>query len=223
MRRVTEIVWHYSATYEDADIGVKEIDLMHRARGFNGIGYHYVVRLDGTVEVGRAVERVGAHVLNQNSDKIGCVHVGGLRHGFGTDKGFDTRNSAQIASQIKLTRELIARFPTIVKVKGHKDYMATQCPAYDVAAWWESVNGKMAPLPAPVVSTPMLKLGSKGHVVRRLQEALNTRGYSAGIADGIFGQMTLRAVLAFQSAAQILPDGNGKVGPVTWTTLFKEK
>lgn len=225
MRNVTDLVWHYTATFDDDDIGAKEIDAMHKARGWSGIGYHFVIRLDGTVELGRPVEQIGAHVKNQNTGKIGAVTVGGLRRATGGLVGVDTRTKAQIASQIALTRDLLARFPTIRNVRGHRDYMATQCPAYDVATWWASVSGGLTPLTtpvakdAPVVSYPMLSIGAKGDSVRSLQIALNAKGFSAGIEDGVFGQVTDRAVRAFQHHAKIPVDG--KVGPVTWTTLYK--
>lgn len=225
MRNVTDLVWHYTATFDDDDIGAKEIDAMHKARGWSGIGYHFVIRLDGTIETGRPVEQIGAHVKNQNTGKIGAVTVGGLRRSSGGLIGVDTRNPAQIASQIALTHDLLERFPSIVRVRGHRDYMATQCPAYDVASWWAKVSGKPAArvIPvaadAPVVSYDMLKLGSRGDSVKALQTILNTKGFSAGIVDGIFGTTTDRAVRAFQLQSNIPADG--KVGPVTWTTLYK--
>ena len=57
--KVDAIIIHCSATREGQDIGAKEIDAMHRQRGFNGIGYHYVIRLDGTIEKGRNETAIG--------------------------------------------------------------------------------------------------------------------------------------------------------------------
>ena len=56
MRKIDSVIIHCSATKAGMDFSVADIDRWHRAQGMNGIGYHYVVRLDGTVEKGREVE-----------------------------------------------------------------------------------------------------------------------------------------------------------------------
>lgn len=43
------IIIHCSATRAGQDITAADIDCWHRARGFWSIGYHYVIRLDGTM------------------------------------------------------------------------------------------------------------------------------------------------------------------------------
>ena len=50
MRKIDSVIIHCSATKAGMDFSVADIDRWHRARGMNGIGYHYVVRLDGTGE-----------------------------------------------------------------------------------------------------------------------------------------------------------------------------
>ncbi len=62
-----------------------------------------------------------------------------------------------------------------------------------------------------------LILGSRGDVVADLQSTLRTLGFDPGPADGIFGRMTLTAVVAFQSAKGLTVDG--KVGPATKSAL----
>lgn len=66
MRKIDSVIIHCSATKAGMDFSVADIDRWHRAQGMNGIGYHYVVRLDGTVEKGREVEVAGAHCLGWN-------------------------------------------------------------------------------------------------------------------------------------------------------------
>ena len=63
MRKIDSVIIHCSATKAGMDFSVADIDRWHRARGMNGIGYHYVVRLDGTVEKGREVEVAGGCAL----------------------------------------------------------------------------------------------------------------------------------------------------------------
>ena len=69
----------------------------------------------------------------------------------------------------------------------------------------------------PVTTQPMLRTGSRGDAVRKLQELLNALGYDCGSVDGIFGSKTKAAVLAFQKANGLGADGI--VGPLTWGKL----
>ena len=69
----------------------------------------------------------------------------------------------------------------------------------------------------PVTTQPMLRTGSRGDAVRKLQELLNALGYDCGSVDGIFGSKTYAAVLAFQKANGLGADGI--VGPLTWAKL----
>jgi hypothetical protein len=63
---------------------------------------------------------------------------------------------------------------------------------------------------------PILKRGSEGKAVRRLQRLLKKAGHRAG-TDGRFGPKTEDAVRAFQEARSLPVDG--VVGPATWTEL----
>ena len=69
----------------------------------------------------------------------------------------------------------------------------------------------------PVTTQPMLRTGSRGDAVRKLQELLNAKGYTCGSVDGIFGSKTYAAVLAFQKANGLGADGI--VGSLTWAKL----
>ena len=69
----------------------------------------------------------------------------------------------------------------------------------------------------PVTTQPMLRTGSRGDAVRKLQELLNALGYDCGSVDGIFGNKTYAAVLAFQKANGLAADGI--VGSLTWGKL----
>lgn len=69
----------------------------------------------------------------------------------------------------------------------------------------------------PVTTQPMLRTGSRGDAVRKLQELLNAKGYTCGSVDDIFGSKTYAAVLAFQKANGLAADGI--VGSLTWAKL----
>ena len=77
MRKITKIIVHCADTPEGRDDKAADIRRWHKARGFNDIGYHYVVDLDGTIEPGRDVTIAGAHANGQHADSIGVCYIGG--------------------------------------------------------------------------------------------------------------------------------------------------
>lgn len=76
MRPIRAVVVHCSDSPDHMDVGADEIRSWHLERGFSDIGYHWVVRRDGTVEAGRPEARSGAHVAGRNRDSIGICWVG---------------------------------------------------------------------------------------------------------------------------------------------------
>ena len=127
-RKITEIIVHCTATREGQHVTVKDIDAMHKQRGFDGIGYHYLVYLDGSVHEGRDVERQGAHCTNHNRDSIGVCYVGGVEKDGKTPK--DTRTPEQKAALIDLLTELKALYPG-AKIHSHRDFANKACPSFD--------------------------------------------------------------------------------------------
>ena len=67
MRTINLFVVHCSATREDCTLSPEALDVMHRRRGFNGTGYHYYIRKDGTLYLTRSLERIGAHAKGFNA------------------------------------------------------------------------------------------------------------------------------------------------------------
>jgi N-acetylmuramoyl-L-alanine amidase len=129
MRKITKLIIHCSATPEGRDYTVADIDRWHRARGFKGIGYHYVIYRDGSVHPGRAVEVIGAHCTGQNANSIGICYIGGLAADGKTAK--DTRTPAQREALRKLVAELKAKYPGVT-VHGHREFANKACPCFDV-------------------------------------------------------------------------------------------
>ena len=128
-RKINEIIIHCAATREGQDYTAKQIDQWHKARGWSEIGYHYVVRPDGSIEVGRDISKVGAHVRGRNTGTLGICYIGGVDSANKFAK--DTRTPAQKASLLWLTKEL-AKIHNIKKISGHNQYAAKACPSFDV-------------------------------------------------------------------------------------------
>ena len=124
MKTIDSIVIHCSATREGVNYHASDIDRWHRQRGFQCIGYNYVIDLDGTVEIGRPLTMNGAHCSDSglsgrsyNSHSIGICYIGGLDK---NGKAKDTRTREQIEAMHELVEFLMDRYP-IVDVLGHRD------------------------------------------------------------------------------------------------------
>lgn len=158
----SDVLWitiHYSATPIESNITGKQIDAMHKKRGFKEIGYHYYIRKDGTVELGRDLSQPGrfeqgAHSKGENARSVGICYEGGVTKK-NPNRGFDSRTPEQTASMIRLIDDLQDRFPGEQIVIGHRDMpgAATQCPGFDVGAWWAKVEHDRAPK-APLDHVP---------------------------------------------------------------------
>lgn len=136
MRQITEIIVHSTATPKGMNATAKDIDKWHKLRGYNCIGYHFVILRDGTIERGRAVEMAGAHCKGNNAETIGVAYVGGLNE---NKQSADTRTGAQkIALNVLLT-DLVKQYPTIRKISGHRDYCNTACPSFDASAEYKHI------------------------------------------------------------------------------------
>ena len=109
MNKIDSIIIHCSATRAGQDLRAKDIDRMHRQRGFSQIGYNFVIDLDGIVENGRPLSIDGAHCntkgfsgVSYNKHSIGICYIGGLD---ANGHPADTRTEAQKNS----LRDLVAK------------------------------------------------------------------------------------------------------------------
>lgn len=130
MRTINKIIIHCSATPEGKDFRAKDIDLWHKQRGFTGIGYHYVIDLDGTVEKGRDEALVGAHCVGQNQYSIGICYIGGLDKDGKAPK--DTRTKAQKRALKTLVNNLKNKY-TVLTIHGHNEFANKACPCFNVS------------------------------------------------------------------------------------------
>lgn len=129
------LVIHCAATRPSQDIGAYEIDRWHRAQGWACIGYHFVIRRDGTVEEGRDLEVIGAHVSGHNTNSVGICLAGGVSE---EDVNVPENNftPAQLKSLKGLLLDLRKKYPK-AKIQGHRDFpkVAKACPSFDVRSW----------------------------------------------------------------------------------------
>ena len=127
MRTINEIIIHCSATKEGNKISAATIDRWHKDRGWRCIGYHYVVRIDGSIEYGRPVQDIGAHVKGRNKHSIGVCYIGGLDADM---EPKDTRTRDQKESLLYLHKTLKRLHPNAT-IHGHREFANKACPCFD--------------------------------------------------------------------------------------------
>lgn len=130
MRTITLIIIHCSAVTPNQTSSAAQIDQWHKARGWKGIGYHYVIRRDGTIENGRPEHQIGAHCQNHNRHSIGICYEGGLD---ARGQPTDTRTPEQKAVLRALITDLHRSYPRAI-ILGHRDLNPGRaCPCFDAA------------------------------------------------------------------------------------------
>ncbi len=138
MRDIDFLVVHCAATKPNMDVGVNEIRKWHMDRGWMDIGYHYVIRRSGEIEVGRPEEIPGAHVAGHNRNTIGICLVGGI-----DDEGYPEPNftDTQLYSLRMLLENMLHEHGlTAGSIMGHRDFPGVHkaCPSFNVSHWWKT-------------------------------------------------------------------------------------
>ncbi len=137
MRDINRIIIHCSATPEGRDIDAATIKDWHvNGNGWADIGYHYVIKLNGDIEVGRSIDRTGAHVKGHNKDSIGICYIGGA------DEDMNPKDT-MLDCQEEAMRELIFSLRMVwdkqLTLHGHNEYASKACPSFKVSQKFEDI------------------------------------------------------------------------------------
>ncbi len=143
MREIEHIVIHCADTKPDMEVDAARIKRWHLKRGWSDIGYHYIIKRNGTIEQGRdrdndgnILEEIGAHVKGYNRNSIAICWVGGY-------DGIDNRTNEQKTSLETLIKLLHEIYPN-ARILGHKDFpgVSKNCPSFEVTDWLKEINLK---------------------------------------------------------------------------------
>ena len=176
------ILHHADASSCDAAV----IHRWHKANGWSGIGYHFVVRKNGRIERGRPEWAVGAHASGSNSNSIGICFEGAYMK----ETMPDTQKNAGKA----LVAYLKGKY-RISKVQRHSDVCATSCPGknFPFAEIAGATVGDSGAASSVHVSGQKANTSQNGNAswISRLQTECNRQGFSRQKVDGIAGPNTL--------------------------------
>lgn len=127
------ITVHCSATSPKQDIGEADIRRWHKKKGWRDVGYHFVIRRNGDVELGRPLSQTGAHVKGHNKGNIGVCMVGGCNTELQPEDNFTL---AQRKALFGLMAALQEQFLiSDENVKRHKDWGVNKtCPVMKIKA-----------------------------------------------------------------------------------------
>ena len=147
MRKIDKIFVHCSASPDFEPCPALLIRKDHIERGFSDIGYHYVIQPSGKIEVGRPLDKMGAHCKagRGNYGSVAICLAGGLG-----SKRTDRASKHFSPEALKSLRRLIESLrlvlepadPTSIELFGHHDFEdGKECPGFRVRDWWENPNG----------------------------------------------------------------------------------
>lgn len=135
MREIEKLIVHCADTPGGIHFDVEDIRRWHtlpkpKGNGWNDVGYHYIILLDGTIQKGREDSVIGSHCKGDNSHSIGICYIGG--------KGGDTRTPEQKTSLVYLIGYLKNIYRT-AEVFGHRDFSTKPCPQFDAKTEYKNV------------------------------------------------------------------------------------
>lgn len=127
------LIVHCSATQPQADPSILEIDRWHRQRGIASprqtlTGYHAVIRRDGSIQIGRDPDEIGAHALGHNDDSIGVCLIGGVDRDLNAESNYSMSQWRSLINVIRIAQAIYPKIKTI----GHNEVSNKACPSFNV-------------------------------------------------------------------------------------------
>ena len=126
---ITRIIVHHTAT---RDVPILTHHKNHTRLGWGGVGYHYLIRTNGDVEVGRPEFLIGVHTRGHNNGTIGIAVSGNLEKSAITEPQFE--------ALILLCHNIGTRYK-IKEIRKHNDFSRTHCPGRNFP--WDEFLARM--------------------------------------------------------------------------------
>jgi len=141
-RNYTDLIVIHHTGGKDIDAYAEQIHDWHLSAGYSGIGYHFVIRKNGTIERGRPINAIGSHAYGSNAHSIGIHLSGNFEEAQPTD------------AQIEMTAMLIANLCEDFSIPTDRDHIkghfevdpdgkrGTSCPGKNLFAQLDTIVGK---------------------------------------------------------------------------------
>lgn len=211
-REVTRIFIHCTASDYDHHDDVSVVDEWHRDRGWDGIGYHYLIKKSGELQVGRSLEKNPVAQAGNNSRTIAiCLH--------GLEATKFTR--AQMDTLLTLCDEINLQYQGEVTFHGHREVSNKACPVIDYVSLLglDAEGNFMGVTQEPLAVQesipdnywPTVKREDNGQLVKLVQIIVGTK------PDGDFGKKTEAALKAYQKQYGV-PE-TGFTDSYTWACM----
>lgn len=200
MRELNEAIIHCSDTepnwmqHATAKTAADCIRTWHvEERGWNDIGYHYVIARDGEIATGRPLRVMGAHCYGHNKHSVGICLLGGAR-----SAADDTFAEHFTPAQDIALRDLLAKLKAehgVTRITGHNEYARKACPGFQVHRWLARRAPKPALDPVPVKLKRALERGGTTGAAGGFSISAMVAGFSGW--DGTAQLAIIIAVAAF--------------------------
>ena len=128
MRFIDKIILHCADTRTNQNFSVDQVRDWHLQKGWSNIGYHYYIKLNGSLYDGRPISQKGAHCKGYNYGSVGICLEGG-----NNDNGdmWDKPTESQISTLKKLVYSLRKDYGDLT-LHGHYEFSKKTCPNFDV-------------------------------------------------------------------------------------------
>lgn len=123
-----KVIIHCSDSPNGRNDKAEDIHRWHTERGWSGIGYHYVICIDGEIQRGRPEYWEGAHCAGENANSLGICMI-----------GTDEFSEKQWLALEHVVEGILARYPNIT-IHGHNEFSTKSCPGFDVKQWLTKVG-----------------------------------------------------------------------------------
>lgn len=210
-RFINRVFIHCSAT-SNKSITAADVYRWHvYDNKWSDIGYHYFIKSDGTLELGRDLEKTPAAQSGHNSGTI-AICLNGLVVTDFSEEQFTTLRD--LCNQINLA------YKGEVTFHGHCEVSSKTCPVFNYRQVLNlDSSGEILPIAAlkgpALIDFPELGTGASGSMVAIVQAILKMP------PSGIFDRETTKVVAQFQKDHKISSEP-GVVNKTTWQILLEE-
>lgn len=158
---------------------------MNSPNNWADIGYHFLIDPEGRIFEGRKLRWVGAHSgrndatgQNFNLDNIGISMIGNFESRLPTPKALGSLQ--RLLDSFRSTYGIASS-----RVRGHREWKATECPGDALMGWVERYRGFAQQSPAtPSRSSSRSNSGAKGKISSLFGHPTTERGWSGDTSAG---------------------------------------